>query len=54
MTLVDTKRPQGQASHKLSAKPVVFVDGESGTTGLGIRQRLDQQSDVAVKSIAPD
>jgi N-acetyl-gamma-glutamyl-phosphate reductase len=52
---VDTKRPQGQASNKLSAaKPVVFVDGESGTTGLGIRARLDQQSDVAVKSIAQD
>src|SRR5256885_1546732 len=30
------------------------VEGESGTTGLGIRQRLDQQSDVAVRSIAPE
>ena len=55
MTLVDTKKPQGQASNKPSTKkPVVFVDGESGTTGLGIRQRLDQQSDMAVKRIAPE
>ena len=53
MTLADTKRPQGAASAG-PAKPAVFVDGESGTTGLGIVQRLDQQNDVAVKSIAAD
>ena len=35
-------------------KPAVFVDGASGTTGLGIQERLRQQSDVAVKSIAED
>ena len=53
MTLADTKRPHGQAQGA-AVKPAVFVDGESGTTGLGIRTRLDKQSDVAVKSIAPD
>ena len=53
MTLVDTRPPQGRWPAN-RAKPAVFVDGESGTTGLGIRTRLDQQDDVAVKSIAPD
>src|ERR1043165_4808534 len=53
MTLVDTKQPQGH-SKASGKKPVVCVDGESGTTGLEIRQRLDQQSDIAVKSIAAE
>jgi len=51
MTLTDTQqtRPVGATT-----KPAVFVDGGSGTTGLGIQERLRQQSDVAVKSIADD
>jgi N-acetyl-gamma-glutamyl-phosphate reductase len=51
MTLTDTQRPQGQ---KLAAKPTIFVDGGSGTTGLGIRERLGGQNDVAVKSISEE
>src|SRR5436190_3353079 len=35
-------------------KPVVFVDGGSGTTGLGIAERLRLQNDVTVKTIADD
>jgi N-acetyl-gamma-glutamyl-phosphate reductase len=55
MTLTDTKQPQGQApSAGGTTRPSVFVDGGSGTTGLGIRERLSQQNDVTVKSIAED
>jgi N-acetyl-gamma-glutamyl-phosphate reductase len=51
MTLTDSDRtlPNGVA-----AKPTVFVDGASGTTGLEIGERLSRQSDVVVKSIAED
>src|ERR1700729_147486 len=37
-----------------TTKPTVFVDGAAGTTGLGIQERLRQQSDVVVKSIAEE
>jgi len=52
MTLADTKsKTQAPGA---AAMPTVFVDGASGTTGLEIRERLDRQGDVAVKSLADD
>ena len=53
MTMSDTKHPKGHAA-ATTAKPSVFVDGGSGTTGLGIAERLSGQSDIAVKTIADD
>jgi N-acetyl-gamma-glutamyl-phosphate reductase len=50
MTLTDTK-PHSTGT---TSKPTIFVDGASGTTGLGIQERLRQQGDVVVKNIAEE
>ena len=57
MTMSETSQMQGKIQGKApqaAVKPSIFVDGASGTTGLGIRERLDQLGDIAVRSIDPD
>ena len=46
MSLSDTHQPKTKGA---ATKPAVFVDGASGTTGLGIAERLRLQSDIAVR-----
>ena len=51
MTLTDSHQPKTVVG---ATKPAVFVDGGSGTTGLGIQERLRLQNDVVVKNIAEE
>ena len=51
MTLTDNHQPKTVGG---ATKPAVFVDGGSGTTGLGIQERLRLQNDVVVKNIAEE
>ena len=51
MTLSDTQQPRTIGA---ATRPAVFVDGASGTTGLGINERPQLQNDVVVKNIADD
>jgi N-acetyl-gamma-glutamyl-phosphate reductase len=55
MTLTDSHQPKvTDKTVGAGTKPAVFVDGASGTTGLGIAERLRLQNDVVVKNIADE